>query len=120
MSETVMLEIPDALAQRARSVAQHTQRRIEEVLIEWLDRAATELPMELLPDDQVLALRDMQMDEVQQAELSDLLTHQREGQLSNSEQVRLDMLMDIYRSGMMRKAQALKIAVDRGLQPPLR
>ncbi len=120
MSEIVMLEIPDALAQRARSVAQHTERRVEDVLIEWLDRAATELPVELLPDDQVLALRDIQMDDAQQAELSDLLARQREGQLPNSEHGRLDMLMDSYRRGMVRKAQALKIAVERGLQPPLR
>jgi hypothetical protein len=31
----------------------------------------------------------------------------------------LDSLMGIYRRGMVRKAQALKVAVDRGLQPPL-
>jgi hypothetical protein len=32
---------------------------------------------------------------------------------------RLDVLMRSYRQGMVRKAQALKVAVDRGLQPPL-
>jgi hypothetical protein len=31
----------------------------------------------------------------------------------------LAFLMGIYRRGMVRKAQALKVAVDRGLQPPL-
>ncbi|MFL5801343.1 MAG: hypothetical protein ACJ8CR_06335 [Roseiflexaceae bacterium] len=120
MSETVTLEIPDTLAQHARAVAQQTQRRVEDVLVEWLDRAATELPVELLSDDEVLALRDMQMDDAQQAELSDLLARQREGQLPDTARGRLDTLMGIYRRGMARKAQALKIAVDRGLQPPLR
>jgi hypothetical protein len=71
MSEIVMLEISNALAQRARSVAQQTQRQVEEVLIEWLDRAATELPI-------------------------DLLARQREGRLPNSERGRLDILMDSY------------------------
>jgi hypothetical protein len=96
-----------------------THRRIEDVLIEWLDRAATELLVELLPDDQVLALRDMQMDDAQQAELSELLARQREGVLTNAECGQLETLMGIYRRGMVRKAQALKVAVDRGLQSPL-
>ena len=119
MSEIVTLEIPDALVQRARGVAEQTHRRVEDVLVEWLDRAATEIPVELLPDDQVLALRDMQMDDAQQAELSELLTRQREGMLTSVERGRLETLMSIYRRGMVGKAQALKVAVDRGLQPPL-
>jgi hypothetical protein len=119
MSEIVTLEIPDALAQSARAVAEQTHRRVEDVLIEWLDRAATEIPVELLPDDQVIALRDTQMDDAQQAELSELLARQREGLLTSAERGQLESLMGIYRRGMVRKAHALKVAVDRGLQPPL-
>ena len=104
MSEIVTLEIPDALAQSARAVAEQTHRRVEDVLIEWLDRAATELPVELLPDDQVLALRDMQMDDAQQAELSELLARQREGVLTNAERGQLETLMGIYRRGMVQGA----------------
>ena len=119
MSETVTLEIPDALAQNARDIAAQTHRRVEDVLVEWLARAATDLPVEQLPDDQVLTLRDMEMDDAQQAELSELLARQREGVLTETERAQLDNLMRIYRHGMVRKAQALKVAVDRGLQPPL-
>ena len=79
MSETVTLEIPDALAQNARDIATQRHRRLEDVLVGWLARATTELPVEQLPDDQVLALRDMQMEDSQQAELSELLACQREG-----------------------------------------
>lgn len=32
---------------------------------------------------------------------------------------RLDELMHLYRRGLVRKAQALKVAVERGLRPPL-
>jgi DNA polymerase/3'-5' exonuclease PolX len=67
----------------------------------------------------VLALRDQQMSEDQQREMSDLLARQREGSLDGVERCRLDELMHIYRRGMVQKAQALKVAVDRGLQPPL-
>ena len=70
MSEIVTLEIPDVLAQSARAVAKQTHRSVEDVLIEWLDRAVTELPIELLPDDQVLALRDLQMDDTEHPQQS--------------------------------------------------
>jgi hypothetical protein len=39
--------------------------------------------------------------------------------LADDERGRLDALMQTYRHGMVRKAQALKVAVARGLQPPL-
>ncbi len=47
MGEIVLLELPESLARSARAVAQQTQRSVESVLLEWLDRAATELPVEL-------------------------------------------------------------------------
>jgi hypothetical protein len=47
------------------------------------------------------------------------LARQREGTLNDTERHQLDHLMDVYRRGMVRKAQALKVAVDRGLQQPL-
>ena len=55
----------------------------------------------------------------EQRELGALLARQREGSLDGVERHRLNELMDIYRRGMVQKAQALKVAVDRGLQPPL-
>ena len=118
MSEIVTLELSDALVRSARSVAARTQRRVEDVLVEWLDRAATGMPVESLPDDQVLALCDLRMSETQQAELSELLARQREGMLDHDERARLAALMESYRRGMVRKARALQVAVARGLRPP--
>ena len=119
MSEIVTLELPEPLASSARAVARQTQRSVEAVLLDWLDRAATELPVEQLPDDQVLAMRDLQLTAEQQAALSDLLGRQREGTLTEDERGELDGLLALYRRGMVRNAQALKVAVDRGLQPRL-
>lgn len=119
MSEIVTLELPDVLVQSARSVATQTHRRVEDVLLEWLDRAATEVPVESLPDDQVLILSDMQMTETQQTELSELLAQQREGNLDHDRRMRLDALMAIYRRGLVRKARAINTAIARGLRPPL-
>lgn len=119
MSEPVTLELPDDLAQRARALAARTHRRLEDVLIEWLGQAASDVPVDQLPDDQVLALRDLRMSDEQQTELRDLLARQREGSLDSAAHARLDELMGVYRRGMVQKAHALKVAVARGLQPPL-
>ena len=99
MSVTVTIEVPEELAQCARSLAAKTQRRFEDVLVEWLDRAGGEPPVESLPDEEVLTLCDAQMEEGQQEELSDLLSRNREGSLGNGERERLDGLMRVYRNG---------------------
>lgn len=119
MSQIVTLDLPDDVARRARDVATRTHRRVEDVLLEWLGAAATDTPVDMLPDAEVLALRDQEMSAQQQHELSELLARQREGQLDSDTRHRLEDLVSIYRRGMVRKAQALKVAVDRGLQPPL-
>jgi hypothetical protein len=46
MAEIVTLELPETLAQRAKEIAALTNRQIEDVLLEWIDRASTELPVE--------------------------------------------------------------------------
>jgi hypothetical protein len=119
VNEIVTLELPESLVESARAVAARTSRPVEDVLVEWLDRAAADLPVDLLSDEQVLALRDLQMSEAQQEELSMLLVGQREDRLTAQQRLRLDELLTSYRRGMVRKAQALKVAVERGLQPPL-
>jgi|FLYN01.1.fsa_nt_gi hypothetical protein len=116
---TVKLNIPDELADLAREVAATTHRRVEDVLVEWLDRASSELPVESLPDEQVLALCDLQMDRKQQKELSHLLAKNREGELDEAGRARLDELMEVYQQGMVRKSEALRVAVQRGLRAPL-
>lgn len=119
MGQTVTLDLPPDLAQRAAAVARQTHRQVEDVLLEWLGRAASDVPIESLPDDQVLALANREMSNSEQRELSALLTRQREGKLDEAAHHRLDELMASYRRGMVEKAQALKVAVERGLRPPL-
>lgn len=119
MSETMMLHLPEHVTKIARAVAIQTHRRIEDVLIEWLNQAVAEVPVALLSDEHVLAVRDLELEGFQQMKLSDLLARQREGQLVADERDELDILLGIYRRGMVRKAHALNVAVDRGLQPPL-
>jgi|SRR5215204_570554 len=119
MSQMITLEVPDALMDRAQAVARQTSRSVQAVLTEWLTQTATELPLGALSDEQVLALRDAQFPADQQAELSDLLADQREGQLQPAARARLERLMALYEQGLLAKARALQEAVARGLQPPL-
>jgi hypothetical protein len=116
---TVKLEIPNKVATLAREVAATTHRRVEDVLVEWLDRASTDVPVEDLSDEEVLKLCDLQLPRKQQKELSDLLAKNREGELNDNGRARLDELMEVYQNGMVRKAEALMVAVKRNLRLPL-
>jgi hypothetical protein len=119
MTETVTLELPEALAQQAKQIAALTHRRLEEILVEWIDYAISELSIESLPDNQILALCDLQMEAEQQELFSSLLAQNQEGELNEAGVNQLDTLVQVYRRGLVHKARALKVAVERGLRPPL-
>lgn len=114
-----ILQIPEKIEREARAEAIRSQRRIEDVLQEWLERYTDELPVDLLADERVLELSEMRLSEHQQDELSELLAFNRENQLSNEDRKRLDELMHLYGQGMVRKAEAIKVAVQRNLISPL-
>jgi hypothetical protein len=73
--------------------------------------------VETLSDDDLLELCQSRLSPADQDALSDLLS--RQDDLSVTDQARLDELMRLYRDGLVRKARALKEAVDRGLVPEL-
>lgn len=79
----------------------------------------TEIRVVDLSDREVLALCDWQLDSEQNEEASGLLEEQREERLDEVGRVRLNELMQIYRRGMVRRSEALVVAVKRGLIPPL-
>lgn len=116
MAEIVTIELPETLAQQVKEIAALTHRRLEDVLVEFIDRAITDFPVESLPNEEILALCDIQMLPQQQESLSELLTRNQEGQLNEPDVKQLDDLMQIYRRGLVRKAKALKVAVERGLK----
>jgi hypothetical protein len=119
MSEIVTIELPQALAEQVKEIAAQTHQRLEDVLVAWIDRAVRDLPIESLPDQQVLDLTNIEMLPDQQIALSQLLDGSREGLLNEATTLQLDQLMQIYRRGLVRKARALQVAVSRGLRPVL-
>jgi len=117
MSESMTLDVPADLARRARSLAAATNRRVEDVVVEWLGQVVAESRVESLSNAEVLELSRTQLNDDEQAALSDLLGRQAE--LAESERTRLDELLAIYRRGLVLKSRATKEAVLRGLIPRL-
>ena len=107
------------MVSHAARVAARTQRRVEEVLESWLEWAISEMPVEALSDEEVLALTESQLTAEQQATLNDLLAQNQEDTLDTEGRRQLDELMRVYERGLLRKAQALRVAVQRGLREPL-
>lgn len=119
MSEQITIQVSDQVVQHAAQVAAQTHQPIEEVLSHWLDSIVTELPVERLSDAEVLALTKLDFTPEQQGDFSHLLEQNREGTIETEGQTRLDQLMSIYEGGWLRKSQALREAVRRGLREPL-
>jgi hypothetical protein len=119
MAETITLELPEKITLSARQLASHTQQRVEDILLGWLNQGASEVPVEMLSDARVLALAEAELAAEKQIELSELLYQNSEGTLNAKGRARLDELMQMYRTGLVRKAEAMQVAVKRGLRPPL-
>jgi DNA primase len=119
MTEQINLTLPDAIAQQAKDIATLTQQTLEDVLLQFVEDAIANFPIESLSDEQILTLCDLQITARQQEDLSDLLAKNKEGELNHLEQQKLADLMQCYRQGTLKKAKALKVAVSRGLRPPL-
>jgi hypothetical protein len=102
-----------------KEIAALNRQGIEEMLIEWIDRTINEIPIDTLPDEQVLALCNLQMGEQQQKIFSNLQARNSEGLLNAQEVKKLNELMQVYRRGSVRKAKAMQVAVMRGLIPTL-
>jgi len=119
MAEQITLQVSEQVMRHGMHIATQTCQRLEDVLAAWLERTVMEIPVEELSDTDILALLDLQLSEEQQTTLSHLLSQNREGQLNVAGRRQLDTLMQVYEQGLLRKAQALRIAVQRGLREPL-
>jgi hypothetical protein len=115
MKRRVTLNLSDNILRRALEIAANSDRDLEHVLEEWIDRSADEIPMEAMSDREILALCNFEMNLVQTQELRHLLNADRAGNLSIDESTRMDELLQIYRRGIIRKARAMEVAKARGL-----
>ncbi|MDQ3088219.1 MAG: hypothetical protein M3Q78_06425 [Acidobacteriota bacterium] len=119
MNQQITLTVSDNVLFSAKAVATRNKRRIEEVLSEWLEKVSSEVAVEKLSDSEVLALTELQMSPTQQKLMDEFQEKNGEGALTNDERRQFDALMEIYEDALLRKAQALRVAVERGLIAPL-
>ena len=73
---------------------------------------------ETMPDDEVLANATWSLSVYERQEMTSLIEMHHERDLTRTERLRLDELMKDYRRMLVRKAQALEVAIARGLVPP--
>lgn len=73
----------------------------------------------LLPDDEVLALANSEMEADSDHRFSELLDKQQRGTITESERIEILNLMQSYQIGLLAKAKALSECVRRGLMEPL-
>jgi hypothetical protein len=130
MGTQVTVTLPDDTCRRAEYLARLTGRDIADVLAETLhlslqpvgvQHAADHLVAEL-SDADVLAIAESEMDPAQEGRFSELLEARhalQAGHLTQEDRTALLALMQVYQEGLLRKAQALNEAVQRGLRPPL-
>ncbi len=124
MPTQVVLTLPDNLYHSAEQLAAGAQQPVQQVLTDVLSNAlggwtVTEPPLQMLPDEQLLALCDSQMEPRQSERVSELLNKQQAGTLTASELPELWALARIYELGQLQKAEALAEAVKRGLRLPV-
>jgi hypothetical protein len=116
MGKRVTLHLSNAVIYRAHKLARSTGRDIEDVLAEWLSDCADDMPVEMLSNDEIIALCECPPNIMSELELRHLLRDYRERELTPDEAQRLDELVYRYRRELVRKSQALQVATARGLR----
>jgi hypothetical protein len=127
MSTQVTLTLSAELYEQAQRWAALTQQDLSETLTEALSIVLTpmhtapglERPVSSLSNRQVVELARVRMKPGQGQRLTELLEHQREGQLTERESAELIALMQVYHQLWLRQAEALAEGVRRGLLSPL-
>ncbi|MBZ0279374.1 MAG: hypothetical protein K8L97_01455 [Anaerolineae bacterium] len=126
MSIQLTVTLPDRVYERIKRLAELTGRDVQDTLAETLDGLLPPLssemdtrPIEKLTDSELIRVSEQMMDEMQSARMSALLYKQQAEPITEAERAELQMLMDVYETGQIRKAKALAEAVKRGLRQPL-
>lgn len=128
MDAQVQIYLPEEVLRRAEALARRTGRSVEDVLAESIELSLNPLGVSESecqgisnwPDEKVLAASQLELEEETDRRLSELLEKRREGELDESERTEQAALMQRYQDGLLRKAQALREAVLRGLLGPLK
>ena len=120
MNQEVTLTIPENAWLYAKAAANRSKQKIEDVLVSWIEKSSSEVDLEKFSDAEILALTKTKISPEKQERLSDLLFKNREIGLASDEQEELDLMVEVCELNNLKKAEALHIAVKRGLIKPLK
>ena len=117
----VTINLPDRVFANLSNVANKSQRRVDEIIAEKIERDfaidTEDLGRQIVPcsDKEVFQLAELQMPSQQDTRLSNLLQKQNEWDLTETEQKELWKLMELNRLTTLKKAFALREISRRGL-----
>lgn len=121
------VSIPEKLYDKARRVAEQTARPVEEVIRARLEQSLDETPLDL-PDDERAELRALvylsddalwtiareQMAHSKQERMQALMDKNSSGAITNDEHNELAQLVELGQRLTLRKAEAMKVLLERG------
>jgi hypothetical protein len=127
MTIPVTIHLPDDLYQRAERFARLSNRDLESIITDTVQSLLPPMgnhidalqPIEVLSDQEILALANSKMGSDQDSRMSFLLAAQRENELIEGEAQELQALMQTYQEGWLRQTTALVQAIERGLMEPM-
>ena len=127
MTIPVTIYLPDDLYQRAERFARLSNRDLESIITDTVqsllppmgNHIDTLQPIEVLSDQEILALANSKMGSDPDSRMSFLLAAQRENELIEGEAQELQALMQTYQEGWLRQTTALVQAIERGLMEPM-
>lgn len=117
----VTINLPDNIFANVANVANKTHRRVDEVIVEKIERdfsvAVDELEKQIAvcSDKEIIELSEIRLPEKLDKRLSFLLEKQGESDLSEKEQAELWKLMEVNRLTTLKMAFALRELSRRGL-----
>jgi hypothetical protein len=117
----ITISLPDKIFANLANLANKTQRRIDEVIAEKIERDFSfdvndlEKQISACSDKEIIELSNLQMPEKQDKRLSFLLQKQNEKDLTKSEHTELWKLMDLNRFTTLKKAFAMRELSKRNL-----
>ncbi len=116
---SIMLTLPDAIYRQAQQVAKTTQQAIEEVVLAWIHPAPEEglMGLDELSNDELLAVAQTTVPPIHTRRLQDLLTAQRQRNLTESEQQEAAKLVEQEDLLTLRKSKALLLLKQRSALP---
>lgn len=117
----ITISLPEKVFANVANVANKTHRRIDEVIVEKIERDFAfeiedlEKQIAACYDSEIIKLSKVQMPEKQDKRLSFLLQKQGEKDLTKAEQNELWKLMELNRLTTLKKAFAMREVSRRGL-----